>query len=455
MKRKDWDQGHHQALPPAAFGQGRAPKKPETPGWPQPALAAGPRTIQPCNRNSAPAHQPPGIGARPPAAGHRPFRPGVVQAMEVLNPVSLEQRQVIEQGNIPQEAYQASEKQIMDLRNVVQKWNGSVPSVATFKNDTSVFFELSYTLAFGQIINNLAFFHAARTQEEKIIRANHLILSCNYWLRKANVKTKDSKPLDYVNNGQLPKGGLKLKGAESRRVPILALSVLLSNWLTGQGKTATISSIIDSMTIPNQGMTPDHGSKDVIWWNRFAGNRVPETIKTKELRNEGSFDDIDERLVSLDNDSQKRIAKLIFRAGVAYKWGNNDFGRIDDVGYALFNTSSSGVHFVMDRRGRIYAGTLSNVFFVHSSLVGFADALSAGFIVAKQGRITGIKNDSGHYKPGAEEMVKALQRLELYGVNLSGVSVERLQATHRLGGRVFSAAEILNAPSGKWPDEEG
>jgi hypothetical protein len=275
-----------------------------------------------------------------------------------------------------------------------------------------------------------------------------LVLACDYWLRKANRAGNDHKPLDYVNRGNLPANKLKLEAKETRRAGIVALQQAVEGWLEAHGAPHTTDAIEDSLTRENRGVRAGHHFADIIQWNARHAQRLPDAISTAATR--GGFNaDPDTRLISLDDDSQKRLAKLVFREGKAYRW--TDFR--NDSGFDLFSTGNGGVHYVMDKRGRIYAGTLTSGYFWHSSLVGFADALSAGFIFANQGIITGIKNDSGHYHPGAREMTSMVLRLQQYGVNISNLRVERMAGTHALGAANFTGAQMLTARPGQWPDE--
>lgn len=358
------------------------------------------------------------------------------------------QQNVIDQGNVHRSEYQLQEGQIVPVQTLVARWGNHIPTYNQFEADTSVFLTFRASdSALTQIDNLLRRFHAEDDNDIKAVFASHLLLACNFWLRKVNVAPANSLPLDFTQRGALNRTD-KLGGAGGRRTGILALAFLVENWLNHRGKPHTLSGIVDSMTRENRGVRAGHGYVDVQQWNLRGATRIPHLTSTQHQRG-GFHDDPDTRLFSLDTDTQKRLAKLVFRGGRAYRW--RDF--LADTGFARFHTGPGGAHFVMDKRGRIYAGRFTMGYFWHSSLVGFADALSAGFIWADQGRITKIKNDSGHYHPRVEEMVNMLLRLQLYGVDLSTVRVERMVGTHPKGAAEFTAAQVLAADPGDWPDE--
>ncbi len=59
----------------------------------------------------------------------------------------------------------------------------------------------------------------------------------------------------------------------------------------------------------------------------------------------------------------------------------------------------------------------------HSSIFAGGDVLCAGEIVAKEGRLTLLTNQSGHYKPKPHTLIAALKKLEEQGLDVSGSKV--------------------------------
>ncbi|MBD1580860.1 eCIS core domain-containing protein [Pseudoalteromonas sp. S16_S37] len=370
----------------------------------------------------------------------------VVQAV-----ISPEQQQVVDNGNVHRTNYQFPAEQIEQLKALYQQWGKTVPTLQQFQEATHTYFALrSSDPALTQIDQLLAKYNGTNDPDEQVVWVNHLLLACNFWLRKVNQVKQGKLPLDFTNRGNLPNNGKKLEGKESRRLGIITLQHSLTSYLTQHDKPNSLSKVVNSMARENRGLSALHQEVDIHNWDNRHNQRLPHTTSTQHERGVFGDTDPDGRLFSLDNDSQKRLAKLVFRSGKAYRW--QDF--LKNSGFALFNTSNGGVHYTMDKRGRIYAGTFTDgPYFVHSSLVGFSDVLSAGFIVVKDGKVTKIKNDSGHYHPRAQEMVNMLLRLQLYGVNLADVTVERLNGTHHKGAKEFTANEMLSAAPGEWPDE--
>ena len=61
--------------------------------------------------------------------------------------------------------------------------------------------------------------------------------------------------------------------------------------------------------------------------------------------------------------------------------------------------------------------------FFHSSYMQGEPIAFAGSIRIQRGRVTGICNDSGHYRPTQHHMITALQALQFHGVDLSYIDV--------------------------------
>jgi hypothetical protein len=156
-------------------------------------------------------------------------------------------------------------------------------------------------------------------------------------------------------------------------------------------------------------------------------------------------------IIYLVEDGHRRRFKLKFRGAMAYRWYERKSS------YEIFDTTDNTeseigdgmTHFVMDLRGRIYAGYTKGdeTWFKHSSLVGGSPVLAAGRLRAEQGRIVFIQNDSGHYKPDHQQMRNVLQRLELYG-QLSGNIVICRQSDKKK----FRGSDVMRSLGG-WPKD--
>ncbi|WKB51579.1 hypothetical protein [Eleftheria terrae] len=160
-------------------------------------------------------------------------------------------------------------------------------------------------------------------------------------------------------------------------------------------------------------------------------------------------------MVWLSEDKDRIAYKLRFRGGLAYRTLRPESGLVDPE-FCLLSTAEhdtergrGAAHFVMDERGRIYCGydrQRARAFkFFHSSLVAGAPALAAGMMRIDKGQVTQIMNASGHYRPTGRHMASVLQRLRLYAVDLSEVTV-----VNQTDLRTYSAADVL-AWNG-WPE---
>ncbi|PVZ68335.1 hypothetical protein [Pelagibaculum spongiae] len=92
----------------------------------------------------------------------------------------------------------------------------------------------------------------------------------------------------------------------------------------------------------------------------------------------------------------------------------DDFsGCVMDMGWNLYCAPHYG--------GFDKGGSKKNFF--HSSYMQGEPIAFAGSIRIQKGRVTGICNDSGHYRPTQHHMIIALQALQFHGVDLSYVDV--------------------------------
>ena len=62
--------------------------------------------------------------------------------------------------------------------------------------------------------------------------------------------------------------------------------------------------------------------------------------------------------------------------------------------------------------------------FYHSSYLAGNAVMCTGTMLIRRGRILGIRNDSGHYRPTADHVVNVLEALKMFGVPLDIIYVE-------------------------------
>lgn len=125
------------------------------------------------------------------------------------------------------------------------------------------------------------------------------------------------------------------------------------------------------------------------------------------------------------------------------------------------NLYSAG--YVLSLQGELFAGIhapgnsphqcMGKNPFYHSSYMGGRDVLCAGRIFARQGKLVGIDNASGHYKPSAERLRSAIRDLDRQGVEIEDLYCEDVSRTNRLGNRGWvmlwpAAADFLAGTEG-------
>jgi hypothetical protein len=101
-------------------------------------------------------------------------------------------------------------------------------------------------------------------------------------------------------------------------------------------------------------------------------------------------------------------------------------------GELLDTTDASSLHsgdgvaiFVMDPQGNLYVSTEHEVgAFHHSSFLAGQPVAGAGEIVVEDGRIVGMSDASGHYRPPPQFLQQVLDQLQIQGLDISGLEEE-------------------------------
>lgn len=163
------------------------------------------------------------------------------------------------------------------------------------------------------------------------------------------------------------------------------------------------------------------------------------------------------------NALQRERFRVIFRNGLAYRfstklstnpntvltpWDTTDFYEADQVntekatGKVTYIQKGEGISFVFSMSHELFVGHIRGIgsLSYHSSFMGGATVQCAGSIAIKQGVITRLKNDSGHYKPKDEALAQVLRHLKTVGVNINKITVEEEVKKGSASGDQFLAA---------------
>lgn len=128
----------------------------------------------------------------------------------------------------------------------------------------------------------------------------------------------------------------------------------------------------------------------------------------------------------IQDDVKRRGLKLAFRKGLACKRTENGLELYDTKDEEGKDGPGEAI-FVMDRFGRIYAGSYSRGEFHHSSFLAANWTLAAGTMKVTRGQVETVAPDSGHYQPGPQQMLNLVERLKTYGVSLRKLTVNLFQ----------------------------
>ncbi len=302
----------------------------------------------------------------------------------------------------------------------------TIPTLKEWETDSSAWFALRKSdkvlLTIDSLVNAYHSPGVAPYQHETLF---YLRSALHFWIKKINAVPANQAPsgLNANNLSATP----KVSGSEDRTRSIYALLEVANTELRNAANVKSDGALRDAL-METYG-AENHGREaDADWLSKHADVSV-----------------------YLTDDGLRRMYKLRFRQGVAWRWnqGVNGYAPFD----SLNNAESEGlvgdqkVHFVMDPRGRIYCGfNRDAVWFKHSSLVGGIDALAAGRMKVIAGVISEVENDSGHYHPNHIHMRNLLQRLQLYGADTSRTEILRNSDKKR-----FTALAVISS-AGKWPD---
>jgi len=315
-----------------------------------------------------------------------------------------------------------------------------IPTLNRFKTDSSVFFSLRASDPVLSSVDTLLQRYEAAPESNQHEILYYLLLATRFWIAKRNRIPANADPEGFevhVPGGTRLPNTRKLSAKEARADAITALRDVTNaklRSLLGIDADEDLNRVLsDLYERPNLSL---QGDTDFI--ERYR-------------------DHPDVTLVYIEQDGIRRKYKLRFRNGIAWRWyhphrPHDGYVRFDTTDNAESEITDQRVHFAMTPQGRIYAGFDKQVvWFKHSSLTGGGNVLAAGRMRCVNGTIQEINNDSGHYQPGAREMVHVLQRLRLYGVSVSNITVRRM-ATTTWDAATFTGEEML-AGRPMWPDQ--
>jgi hypothetical protein len=262
----------------------------------------------------------------------------------------------------------------------------------------------------------------------------YLFQATNFWLNKLNKDSDNTgEPIQGLTGARLPVAK-KVVGSVDRRSAMSALKTITGELLAAHTHHDTAAASVTSL--------------ELVYGKASHGVGLHVGSDAHQI---AQIQGIGEVAIFLQQAHLQRRYKLRFRDGVAWRWDANAGEN------AIFDTRNNSesesldqlTHFVMNTRGHIFAGfDKTAMWFKHSSLIGGANAYSAGRIKIVAGRVVEVVNDSGHYAPTVLQMRNLLFRLKLYGCNVDAINVRRI---HPAPIGSFPGANILRSGA-SWPD---
>lgn len=172
------------------------------------------------------------------------------------------------------------------------------------------------------------------------------------------------------------------------------------------------------------------------------------------------------------HDEEAARHRILIRGGLLYFATNGQKVDTDSPAYLDHGAGIASGRFrepqlncagyVLSLQGELFAGLhapgsaaqcMGKNPFYHSSYMAGRDVLCAGRIFVKQGNLVGIDNASGHYKPSADHLRRAIRELDRQGVDLEELYCEDISRTNRLGDNGWemlwpAAADFLAGTEG-------
>jgi hypothetical protein len=172
------------------------------------------------------------------------------------------------------------------------------------------------------------------------------------------------------------------------------------------------------------------------------------------------------------HDEEAARHRILIRGGLLYFATNGQKVDTDSPAYLDHGAGIASGRFrepqlncagyVLSLQGELFAGLhapgsaaecMGKNPFYHSSYMAGRDVLCAGRIFVKQGNLVGIDNASGHYKPSADHLRRAIRELDRQGVDLEELYCEDISRTNRLGDNGWemlwpAAADFLAGAEG-------
>ncbi len=116
-----------------------------------------------------------------------------------------------------------------------------------------------------------------------------------------------------------------------------------------------------------------------------------------------------------------------------------------------YSGEREGFGFVLSMSNELYAGPLEKFGLqYHSYFMGGRPVQCGGTISFSNGVVTQIRNDSGHYKPVDQSMVKLLHYLRMNGMDLRKITVEQEQKFRANEDGMKVRGDIFMANNGNW-----
>ncbi|OPY06031.1 MAG: hypothetical protein A4E66_02306 [Syntrophus sp. PtaB.Bin001] len=125
--------------------------------------------------------------------------------------------------------------------------------------------------------------------------------------------------------------------------------------------------------------------------------------------------------------------QIIVSGGKMYRRASADSTSTSDE--TLLDTGGQGYIFIIDDKGNLYCSMgdqPKGQLFHHSSIMNGVAVAFAGAIDVVAGKLTGIDNASGHYRPGKEHLLNALKIIQGQGISLKGVRITYLAGMRRI-----------------------
>jgi len=183
----------------------------------------------------------------------------------------------------------------------------------------------------------------------------------------------------------------------------------------------------------------------------YENEMLKQAKNLLEITASGKEKDLEEKTIFLNADKRDELRVILAQGKIWKRLANNDFQLYDSTNN-ISKTGKGYAAFVLNKNGELslFDHYDSQKPFFHSSPNAQAYIFCAGEIKIKNGQITELTTQSGHYKPDKENIVRFLKYLQDRHIDVSHILVKILSIdpdTKETEYKVYNTLDLMANPT--------